>query len=209
VLAALEARFRKMLNMQVLVNTGTNSLAKIETDKWTSRHFGQVRKLVQDEESIILEASKALSILKEEGSAVAFPEAVEQLLTDMQTVARFLQEENVGELTQAIEQDIVTALQEMIEALQQEMEKQAQKKQSGGQGGGGGPQDQGLVDEIAELKMLKTLQVRIYSRTKQIGRMIVGEQAEESELLDQLETLSERQQRIQEAAYNIATKKNR
>lgn len=208
VLAALEARFRKMLNMQVLVNTGTTNLAKVPNDKWTSRHFGQVRKLVQDEEAVILEASKALNILKEEGSAVAFPEALEQLLEDMQTVARFLQEENVGELTQAIEQDIVAALQEMIEALQQEMEKQSQKKQKKKGGGQGSPQDQGLVDQIAELKMLKTLQVRIYSRTKQIGRMIVGEQAEEQELLKQLDTLSSRQQRVQEAAYNIATKRN-
>ena len=208
VLASLEARFRKMLALQLAINTDTLTLSETPTDKWSSRHFGQVRELSIQEQSVELEATKALSLLREEGSSVAFPEAVDQLLEDVKLVVKRLQNEDVGDFTRAVEADIVTALEEIIGTLQQEMEKQSQQQQGGQQGGGGQPQDPGLVEQIAELKMLRTLQYRVNRRTTQIGQMIPGEEVEEQEQRDQLRDLAQRQDRIREAAYDISTKKN-
>ncbi|MEZ6047449.1 MAG: hypothetical protein R3C11_18085 [Planctomycetaceae bacterium] len=150
----------------------------------------------------------ALSLLREEGSSVAFPEAVEQLLEDIKMVVKRLQKEDVTEFTRAVEQDIVTAIEEIIATLQQEMEKQSEQNQQGQSGGGGQQGDPGLVEKIAELKMLRTLQYRVNRRTTQIGQLITGEQVEEQELLDQLEGLADRQDRIREATYDISTQKN-
>ena len=139
----------------------------------------------------------------------AFPQAVEAIQEDAQSVRRLLDKNNVGELTQTIEKGIIEALEEMIDALQKEMEKlEEQQQQDSQQQQQGEPQDDPLVDKLSELKMLRSLQLRINRLTRQLGRQIEGDQAEEPELLNQLRTLARRQQKIQAATYDLATGRN-
>jgi hypothetical protein len=210
-LAALEARFQKMLALQIAVHTGTTSLDKTPKKEWTARHFGSARSLANDEDGIVLEAAKALTLLKEEGSSVAFPEGVEQVRDDMLSVARLLERTEVGEFTQGTQRDIIESLEEMIEALQKEMEKSKNKEKQQGSGEEGQQQEKNkaLVDEIAELKMLRSLQLRINRRTKRLGSLVKGEQATEAEVVEQLQTLSRRQSQVQQATHNLATGKNK
>lgn len=207
-LAALEARFAKMLQMQIQVNTGTLNLDKTPKDQWTSRHQARSRELAQLEDAIALEAVKALDLLKEEGSSIAFPEAIEQMRSDMLTVARNLEQSDVGELTQLIEKDIVEALGEMIDALQKEMEKNKDEKKDQPPGEEGQKQDPALVDKLAELKMLRALQQRINGRTKLLARQFRGEQAESEQVIQLLQDLARRQSRVQQTAYDLATGRN-
>ncbi len=57
--------------------------------------------------------------------------------------------------------------------------------------------------------MLRSLQFRVNRRTKEIGRLVKGEQASNSGLLQDLSKLARRQAEIQEATYIIATGRNR
>jgi len=57
--------------------------------------------------------------------------------------------------------------------------------------------------------MLRSLQFRVNRRTKQIGRLIRGEEASNEKLLKDLAALARRQAEIQEATYIIATGRNR
>lgn len=207
-LAMLEARFRRMLEMQLLVYDGTLKLAKTPEADRVSRHSAKSIQLARQEEEIAIEATKAITILREEGTAVAFPEAVEQMRDDMRFVVTKLERTDVGELTQGVEKDIIEALEEMIDALQKEMEKmkdkdQQQQQQQGQQ------QDPALVDQLAELKMLRTLQLRINRRTKLLGRLTDGEQATKEDVVQQLQDLGDRQARVQKATYDIATGRNK
>ena len=206
-LQALEARFQKMLAMQLLVYDGTVRLDKSPKADRSARHAAQSVKLARQEEEIAVEATKALALLGEEGSAVAFPEAVQQMRDDMRVVVGQLERSDVGELTQQIEKDIIEALEEMIEALQKEIEKAKDKKPNQGQPGQ--PQDPALVDKLAELKMLRSLQLRVNRRTKVLGRLVDGEQALKPEVIEQLQDLAGRQSRIQQATYDLATGKNK
>jgi len=212
-LAALEARFQKMLAMQLAVFQGTITLGQVSADAWVGRHTTQSIKLARDEEEIAVEAIKALTLLKEEGSSVAFPEAVIELREDMLVVSRRLEESKVGKLTRAIEKDIIESLEEMIDALQKELEKsedekkeQEQKKQQQQQ-----QQDQEppLVDKLSELKMLRALQLRVNRRTRRLARLIDGEQAKDNDVIQQLRGLARRQARVQKAARDLATGRNR
>ncbi len=122
----------------------------------------------------MLEADSALALLREEGSAVAFPEAVEQMREDMDQVVVRLGQADVGDMTQSIEEDIIAALEEMIESLQkaqQDLEKQKQQQQQQE----GQSQDPPLIDNLAELKMIRSLQMRINMRTKRLARLVEGE----------------------------------
>ncbi|MEC9008423.1 MAG: hypothetical protein VX877_04125, partial [Planctomycetota bacterium] len=211
-LAALEARFQKMLAMQLAVYQGTVTLGKVSEDDWVGRHTTQSIKLARDEEEIAVEAIKALTLLKEEGSSVSFPEAVIELREDMLVVSRRLEESKVGKLSQAIEKDIIESLEEMIDALQKELEKvedeqkdQEKKDQQQQQQ----EQEPPLVDKLAELKMLRALQLRINRRTRRLARLIDGEEAVEKDVIQQLKELARRQSRVQRAARDLATGRNR
>jgi len=196
-LAALEARCRKMLDMQIAVLAGTESSHRSilsHTDKKPAREDQQnALKLSDNEKDIIMEANKAIQMLEEEGSGVAFPEVFQQVREDMKHVQRRLEIADVAEVTQAVEKDIIASLQEMIEAL-----KKAQQQGKAGppKEGSPPPADQKLLDKIAELKMIRSLQKRINDRTQFYGRLFPNEQALDPNLRQQLQGLAERQERI-------------
>lgn len=206
-LAMLEARFQRMLAMELLVYDGTVKLSRGSAAD-QSRQSARGLQLARQQDEIALEATKAVTLLREEGTAVAFPEAVEMMRDDMRQAGKRLERTDVGEITQSIERDIIDALEEMIDALQKEMEK-SKKKDQQQQQQDGQQQDQELVDKLAELKMLRTLQLRINNRTRRLGREVEGEQAEAADVIDQLQDLAERQARVQKATYDISTGRNK
>lgn len=208
-LADLEARFRKMLLMQINVRKSTAQIQELPEDQRLPRHRARATQLARDEREIMIDADKALILLREEGTSVAFPEAVVQIRDDMQTVAERLNNFEVDELTVAIEDDIIEALEELVEALRKEMERMEEQDQQDQDQQEGAEQDPGLVDLIAELKLLRSLQYRVNRRTQQLGRTIEGEQASERGLLTMLSQLAERQARIQRATYDLSVGKNR
>jgi hypothetical protein len=205
-LTMLEARFQEMLRLQLQINAETTRLDKVPADQRGSSHATKSTDLSRDQRDNALEADRALILLKEEGSSVAFPEAVEQMRDNMLTVAGRLEDADTGETTQLIEQLIVETLDEMILALQKELEKmkeqQQQQQQQQQQ-----DQDPPLVDVLAELKMIRSLQNQINRLTRQLGLEVEGEQAVEADTLQLLDDLSARQQRVQEATYDLSTGK--
>lgn len=210
-LASLESRFQKLRKAQMQVNAETVRLEKSATED-RSRHTDRAVVLSRDEREIIVDAEKALSLLKEEGSSVAFPEAVEQMRDNMETVAQRLNGGDTASTTQVLEDLIVETLDEMILAMQQEMEKakdkdkkQQQKKQQQQQG----EDENALINELAELKMIRSLQNQINRLTREIGRELEGEQAKDADLRKLTDQLSRRQKRLQDATYDMATGKNK
>ncbi len=209
VLVALEARLVKMLQMQRDVYEGTERLDKASADGLTHEQEIEAGRLSSREAEIVTEADKALMLLREDGSAVAMPEALAQAREDMQQVAGRLARANVGQVTLAIEEDIVIALEEMLEAVRQAMEDAEQRRQNAQQGRPGMPQDPALVDTLAELRMIRSLQLRVNTRTERYGEMITGKHAETPELLDALIRLAERQQRVYRITTDLEAGKNR
>ena len=211
ILASLEARFAKMLVLELQIHADTIVLSKTPTSAWTVKHFGRSRELSVEQEGIADDAAKALTLLKEEGSSVAFPQGVEQVRDDMLNIAHRLSANDVGEFTQSVQKDVIESLEEMVTALQNEIEKRQKEDENRRQRGqrAQSEQEKELVQQLAELKMLRSLQFRVNRRTKQIGRLIHGEQASNEKLLQDLTKLARRQAEIQEATYILATGRNR
>ena len=124
----------------------------------------------------------------------------------------------VGQFTQGIEEEIISALEEVIEALQQaqrdneerkEQQQQQQPMQMQQQ-----QQENPLVDQIAELKMIRSMQLRINKRTQRMSRLLedvddpVG-QITKLDQIDSLRRLSAREERLKEITRDIVTGKNR
>lgn len=205
-LAQLEARFRKMLELQVQVHAGTLRLDKVPESSRSRDNEVEALRLSRKEKQIVDECDKAIVLLKEEGTAVAFPEAAEQMRDDMQQVVHRLERANVGSVTQGIELEIIKALEEMIAALQK-----AQREAKGGGGGGGQGEDQPLVDKLAELRMIRALQMRVNLRTQRYHKLLNDpqiEQADKPDVIDALQRLGEREDRITKITRDIVVGRN-
>jgi hypothetical protein len=83
-----------------------------------------------------------------------------------------------------------------------------QKNQPGGGQQKGSPQDDPLVKKLEELRMIRSLQMRVNRRTERYAKLVEGGQAESSEILEALGRLSERQARIYDATRNLDLGKN-
>jgi hypothetical protein len=208
----LEARFRKMLEMQLVVYEGTRRLDQVDPDDRDRAHAIEASRLSRHEAQIVVEADAALALLREEGSAVALPEAVEQVREDMQQVVQRLAEAKVDELTQSIEEDIIAALEEIIAALeraQDELEQQQSQPPQDQQPSE--PADPPLIDALAELRMIRSLQMRINNRTKRYQKLVQSDevgQADKPELIQALQRLAEREARVYKATRDIAVGRN-
>jgi hypothetical protein len=218
-----------MLAMQIAVKDGTVALDKIimgNPDKKSSRAEDQkALELSDKEDEISKEANKALTLIEAEGSAVAFAEVFKQVLGDMNTTAGRLRRADVGEVTVAIENDIIDALKEMVAALKKARKDNQEPKPPMPPmppSSGGSPPDQKLIDMIAELKMIRSMQIRVNNRTTIYGKQIEGEQvpniskvadAKEKEkavgVRKEFKDLSTRQQKLSKVTEDIAKGRNK
>jgi hypothetical protein len=132
----------------------------------------------------------------------------------MLQVARRLSAAKIGDMTIEIEKDIIETLNYLVEALvqsQEDFEKMKQQSKSGKPGKSG---DKPLVDQLAEIKMLRGLQERIYRRHKRYSRFLenpddlVGE-TDDPELQAALQRLAEKQANLTEIARDIVNEKNK
>ena len=212
-LADLESRLKRMLQLQ----TRVTDQAKVTRDTPRSgedRTFEiQCSKLAIEERKIQMEGQKALLLLQDEGSSLAFPEAVEQVNRDIALVTDYFSESKLDDSCMSLQAEIISALEEMVESLtatQRKMEekkkKDANKNQQGGQQGE--DEEQPLVDKLAELRLIKTLQLRINTRTDRLANEsgkaddAKGDVQNEA-ILKQLQDLSERQEKIKQVTRDI------
>lgn len=212
VLAALQARIERMLQMQLLVFAGTlqidANIARSVDKKPTRGDEQKSAELSQLEDQIAVEAGKALQLLETEGSTVAFPEIFTQLRDDTRHVSRRLGKADVGTVTQLIQKDIIGILREMVEAL-----KKAEDNivATGRPGPGGKPPEKSkeprLVEPISELKMVRAMQMRVNRRTSSYSDQYPGEQAKAAEIKKELGNLADRQKRIADITTHVLPEK--
>lgn len=219
-LAALEGRFRKMLEAEIRIYEATKRLDQVVPEQRKSEFFVQSGKLSLEQREVSREADRALTLLLDEGSSLAFPETVEQMRDDMLQVSQMLSEAKVNRLTQELEEEIIDALDYMIAAIVQaqeeleEQKEQQEQQQQQQQQQQMDPNEMPLVNQIQELKMIKGLQERINKRHGRYSRLlddpedIVGE-TNDPDIQAALLKLSERQKELQKLTRDIVLGKDK
>ena len=213
-LVDVETRLRKMLELQKAVREETERLGNLTGDLKDRTLEIQANKLSIEQSKVVIEGQRALLLLQDEGSSTAFPEALEQVNSDAQLVVKRLTQANVSMNTKAIEDEVIGAVEEMLESLQQVQKKRDDKKKRQNQQQqqqSGSEEDEPLVDSISELRLLKTLQLRVNRRTQSLSKETnnpddsVGQVGDPS-LLGELQDLAERQEKIHEVTRDILLK---
>ncbi len=212
-LANLQARCERMLAMQIEVQAGTRrvySVIQTLPDKRPTRiEEQQSQQLSSREAEIVREANRTLQLMSAEGSAVAFALSLEMVRDDMKVIEQRLDRYDVGEFTQQIEQDVIDALKEMIEALKKKRQEMQQNRSNPPQPNNNPPPPQRLLDLLAELRLIRSQQLQVNKRTIDYARHYQGEQADDPAIQKELEAIAKRQIKIEEMLKKIATGKNR
>jgi hypothetical protein len=216
-LASLEARLKQMIERQTKVNEQSVRFAEITPEARTREVDSQIVKLGSEQNKIAIEAERAVQVLQEEGSSTAFPLTMEQVREDMLTVGERLATAKLDAITLELEGEVLTSLQELLAAMekakkeQQERKQQQQQQQQDQQQQG--EAEQPLVSEIAELKMIRTLQIRVNTRTQRYAKLLnqpddpVG-QANTKELIDSLDKLGKRELEVLDITRELIRKKS-
>jgi hypothetical protein len=207
-LASLEARFQRMLAAQTQIHEGTLTLAATPQEDWLNQYYGQCRVLAQQQSDLATECSQTVNLLREDGTSVSILMAVEDIEADMGSVTGWLQESKVGELTQTLQKDIIESLKQLIDTTQKEMQEMKEQQQQQQQQNNA-EQKQGLVDFMAEIRMLRNLQLQVNRRTKQVNTLLQSSASDDLPALNkQIRDLAVRQRRLIESAKELASQSN-
>lgn len=213
-LAMLETRFRQMLEREVRLHESTRKLNAIVVEQRGTDFEIRSGKLSLEQGSIATEAARALLLLREDGSSVAFPATVDEMHQDMLQVATRLSAAKTGQITIEIEEDIIDTLDYLVKALVQTQEDMERMKQQSQSQQSGQPGDEPLVDQLAEIKMLRGLQERILRRHRRYAKFLsdpdseIGD-TEDPDLQAALQRLAEKQAQLTDIARDIVNEKNK
>ena len=167
-LARLEARFREMYDRQKVASAMTIDLddKKVNLGALNRREQLLLLRIATDELDISEVGQQAYDLLLEDGTSVVFPEALQDLRTDLDRVAAMLYEEQTNRLTQLLQKEIEAGILDLLDSLEE-----AKKESESGGGGGGGGGDQPLLKKSAELKILRMQQQRLNRRTRRVDQL--------------------------------------
>ena len=213
-LAQLEVRFKKMLELQKSIYDSTLRLderLKKNDGKDTDGALSvESVRLSGRENDVYMEGTKALLLLQEDGTAVAMTEALASAVEDIEGVIELFNKANVGVSNQTRQENIIATLEELLEAVKRELKDMEDKEQQNQDGESpGGEMMEALVDQLAELKMIRSMQMRINKTTQRCQKLITGAAAEDPEVINVLNELSVREERLRQILHDISIGKNK
>ena len=213
-LAQLEVRFKKMLELQKSIYEST-----LRLDERLKKNDGKDAdgalsvesvRLSGRENDVYMEGNKALLLLQEDGTAVAMTEALASAVEDIEGVIELFNKANVGVSNQTRQENIIATLEELLDAIKRELKDMEDKEQQNQDGESpGGEMIEALVDQLAELKMIRSMQMRINKTTQRCQKLITGAAAEDPEVINVLNELSVREERLRQILHDISIGKNK
>ena len=129
-LAKLEERFRKMLEREIKVKQSTEKLSGTAKDQRSTEFDVQTGKLSTEQNAIGADAGRALLLLAEDGSSVAFLQTVEEMHQDMTQIAARLSSAKVGNFTIDLETEVIDTLNYLVASLAEAQRENEEKKDS-------------------------------------------------------------------------------
>lgn len=207
-LATLAERFRRMHESQVGIVGDLESRAKPAGGKSaTDRAIRIAASRLADRQSEVgAAAEQALRLVRADGSSLVFDDALVNLGGDIRLVEDRLREARLDATSVALGETVVDALAELIAAVDEsldELEQQQEKSGKPGQGGQAGGASR-LVSKIAELRMIRSTQARLLRQTEVWGRAVEAGEADPDEVSERLRRLADEQRRLAAAAQKAA-----
>ncbi|MCB9852700.1 MAG: hypothetical protein H6819_06365 [Phycisphaerales bacterium] len=198
-LAALESRFRAMLSRQLEVNKATDRLIDLGVEHWKRSDQLEVAELSEKQRWVGDEADEAMFLLTEEGSTVVLPPLLEEVRDDAREVADRLAAAQADRGVRTLQDELESILRDMIDAVK----KQQEELEQGGGGGGGGDGSPPLLPGSAELKLLRSCQLRINNATESLHAELSDSSESAEAIQAAIERLSVKQSKVADMAKSM------
>jgi hypothetical protein len=205
-LEKLEVRFKRMLQVEQGIRLQTEKIAAQSSSRQTKI---EADRLASDQQTNMSEAETALIMLREHGTARAAAETLEQARFDMTEVQHRLKETQLDYLTIQMENSVIESLKELIDAVQSAREETAKRQDAQNAAGetASAAEDEPLIQLLAELRMIRTMQRRVNDRTAlcntEIEKLRQIPNADFSVLQKQVEELARQQNRISRILHDL------
>jgi hypothetical protein len=199
-LAALESRFRAMLSRQLECNKATNRLADLGAENWKRSDQLELAELSQRQQWVGDQADEALFMLVEEGTTVVLPKLMGQVRDDGRAAAQRLAAADTGPTVRMMQADLEQILRDIIDAVKKEQEELENSGGAGGTCGGGNPP---LLPGSAELKLLRSCQLRVNTATESLATSRSAGEDSAQEIDQRLKRLADRQAEVAEMAKDM------
>lgn len=193
----------EMLEKQIAVRQATEALAPLVT-QGSRQALTSVEALAANEEAIAQQATDLLTLVEETEFAIALPAALYIVRDEMGQVQLALAAGDASSQVVELERQIVADLEALIEAMRQMPGEPAPRSEPSQ--GGQRDRRRELNRLIAELKLVRMMQVRVNGSTRSVDQKRTGiEAAQLSDALkDAIEDVEMTQDDIQEATRRIA-----
>ncbi len=176
-LAALEMRFRAMLEKERGVRETVTGLAAKPAEQWSRIEQLRLTEAAGIQTALASECEAIERLLIDEGTTVILPELMRQLGADVRSVAARLSVGDLGRRTQQELDAIIALLTEILEAIEvrREQMQEAPPLPESADPQEGAP----LLPGSAELKLIRSSQIRINERTRELSSSPDGAVAQE------------------------------
>ncbi|MBI3097058.1 MAG: hypothetical protein HYY93_02255 [Planctomycetes bacterium] len=206
-LQRLEADMGELLKKQKSIDERTIVLegARLSSpdQRFTREKLAELKTLAGDQKKLAEEAREVKKKVESEAAEV-FAWTLGSAADDMDFVATLLGEQRrTDESTQEVQADIERKLRELQEAFRNERMRRSKK---GGQQGGGGGGQQPLVPAIAELRLLRQMEINVKRKTEEFAKGSIEPDAKELDEIQRtiLRRLSHEQGTIAELTQKLA-----
>ncbi|MBL9122726.1 MAG: hypothetical protein JNG90_03780, partial [Planctomycetaceae bacterium] len=191
-----------MLEKQIAVREATQTLVP-QVEKGSRQAVASVVGLGKAEGRIVDVANEILSLVEETEFGIALPAALRSVKRSMTGVQAVLTEGQATAEVVAAEQQIESDLNALLEAMKQLPSSQPPK--SNNQKGSPQERERELNRLIAELKMIRILQVRVNDDTVQVdAQRGVEAAALAAKLRQEIEAIEEHQDEVREATERLS-----
>ena len=213
-LERLEERFKRMLRQEQTIRSQTERLANEITGE-TPTDQRQIKiqadRLGVEQQVVMEETESALVILREDGTAQAMVESLLQARFDMTEVKNRLERTALDAITLHIIDSVIESLQEILDAIhsaiEEAKERQENAENQSPQQQGGKAVEEPLIEFLAELRMIRSMQRRVNERTyrydEEIKQMLAIPNADLSLLQQAVEELARQQNRISRILHEL------
>jgi len=208
-LEKIDQMLQKVLERQQAVSASTRETDQKRTADSTFARGEQIKlsELSGSEGKLAEDVESVRAILNQEGQSVVFTEVLGDVRGDMQDVQKLLDAQDPGTMAQAVQKEIERTLQDMIDAVRKELAERRKKAGGdGGGGGGGGGGKQPLVPPIAELKMIRTMEMAINRRTSELNKQVVDNKLPADQAKAEHGKLGRRQENVRKMAEQLGDK---
>ena len=214
-LEKLEERFKRMLRQEQTIRAQTERLINEfagETPADQRQINIRADRLGSDQQAVIEDAETVLMILREDGTAQAMVESLLQARFDMTEVKNRLERTALDTVTLHIADAVIDALQEMLEAIQAAIDEARERQENAdsqqqSQQQGEGVSEEPLIQLLAELRMIRSMQRRVNERTTrydlEIKQLLEKPDADLSPLEHAVEELARQQNRISRILHEL------